>query len=214
MISPFALPPPLRASLAGHTWQRITIGESRAGVFHLNAPGQADMVLKAQVRDPLFPLQGEADRMRWLHGRIPVPRVIDFIQDSERDYLLMTALPGQDAATAKLPPGELIAILADALRRLHAVETAGCPFRHAIGDCVAESKAMLDAGRVNVGNFDPENQGREPSAIFAELNATRPADETCVFTHGDFCLPNVIIAAGQLSGFVDLGRAGAGDPYP
>jgi aminoglycoside phosphotransferase len=33
-----------------------------------------------------------------------------------------------------------------------------------------------------------------------------------VLIHGDFCLPNVLVQEGSLSGLVDVGRAGLGDP--
>jgi len=210
---PLALPPRLATSLAGYSWQRIAIGESRADVYRLNQPGQPDLILKTITRDPLFSLAGETARLRWLRGRAPVPAVIDFAQDPVRDFLLMQALPGTDAATADLPTAMVVDRLADALRRLHAVPVDDCPFRHSIDDCVAEAKARLDAGQVDVTNLDPANLGRDPADLYTEMLATRPASETAVFTHGDFCLPNVMVAGGQLSGFIDLGRAGIGDPY-
>jgi kanamycin kinase len=30
--------------------------------------------------------------------------------------------------------------------------------------------------------------------------------------HGDFCLPNVLVEHGHLTGLVDVGRSGLGDP--
>jgi aminoglycoside phosphotransferase len=54
------------------------------------------------------------------------------------------------------------------------------------------------------------------------LRATHGADTTgCPFgerkrghvlIHGDYCLPNVLVSDGKLSGLVDVGRAGLGDP--
>ena len=37
--------------------------------------------------------------------------------------------------------------------------------------------------------------------------------EGTAFVHGDCCLPNVMIYRGKVSGFVDLGQAGRGDPW-
>ena len=31
--------------------------------------------------------------------------------------------------------------------------------------------------------------------------------------HGDFCLPNILVKDGKISGFIDLGDAGIGDPW-
>ena len=68
--------------------------------------------------------------------------------------------------------------------------------------------------------------GAEPSLIATEFGAIlrvlHSVDATdCPFgksgrghvlVHGDYCLPNVLVQAGALSGIVDVGRAGLGDP--
>ncbi|TFH13229.1 aminoglycoside 3'-phosphotransferase, partial [Candidatus Bathyarchaeota archaeon] len=37
--------------------------------------------------------------------------------------------------------------------------------------------------------------------------------ENFVFTHGDYCLPNILIEDGVLSGVIDWDYAGLADPY-
>ena len=58
-----------------------------------------------------------------------------------------------------------------------------------------------------------ENTGRAARDIYDELVATKPLEEDLVFTHGDYCLPNVIVSDSGISGFVDWGRAGVADRY-
>ena len=38
-------------------------------------------------------------------------------------------------------------------------------------------------------------------------------NESLVFTHGDYCLPNIIIEERELSGVLDWDYAGLADPY-
>lgn len=65
----------------------------------------------------------------------------------------------------------------------------------------------------------PERVARELGAILRTLHATDAAD--CPFgtrkpgnvlLHGDYCLPNVLVHEGRLSGLVDVGGAGLGNP--
>jgi aminoglycoside phosphotransferase len=62
-------------------------------------------------------------------------------------------------------------------------------------------------------DFDEERQGRTAEDLFEELVSSKPADEDLVFTHGDYCLPNIILDDGKLSGFVDWASAGVADRY-
>ena len=43
-----------------------------------------------------------------------------------------------------------------------------------------------------------------------ELN--KPGEEL-VFSHGDFCMPNIFIQNGELAGYIDLGRSGVADKW-
>lgn len=38
-------------------------------------------------------------------------------------------------------------------------------------------------------------------------------EEYDTLIHGDFCLPNILVKDGKVSGFIDLGDAGIGDPW-
>ena len=49
--------------------------------------------------------------------------------------------------------------------------------------------------------------------LYDNLLQLCPAKEHIVFTHGDLCLPNILIRQETSAGFVDWGEAGLSDPH-
>jgi aminoglycoside phosphotransferase len=115
-------------------------------------------------------LAGERDRLAWLEGRWPVPKIVGFFHASGDDWLVTQALNGVPMFHPSVgwPPGRVAAALGEILRGLHATEANDCPF-----------------------------------------GARKPGH---VLVHGDFCLPNVLVDNGKLSGLVDLGGVGLASP--
>jgi len=99
------------------------------------------------------------------------------------------------------------------MRRFHALPVAECPFDHRLDALIEEARQRTRAGLVDETQFDDVRLGRTARDLLDELEQTRPASEDLVVAHGDYCLPNVMIARGRISGFVDLGRAGVSDRH-
>ena len=62
-------------------------------------------------------------------------------------------------------------------------------------------------------DFHPEHQHFTSQEALKELEAKMPVSEDVVLCHGDYCLPNVLIKAGRVSGYVDLGELGLADRW-
>jgi aminoglycoside 3'-phosphotransferase-2 len=208
-----SLPLKLQVPLDGYRWQHVTIGESGAETFRLSRRGRPTLVLKTSSDNPHLSLRGEADRLLWLAGRIGAPAAVEYIRESDKEWLLMTALPGTNALEARLPAHVTVDLVANALRALHAIDAATCPFDEALDRKIARAGANLAAGLVEEEHFDERNRGRSATDLFSELLSRRPATQELVVTHGDACLPNFMIDGARFSGLVDCDRVGRSDRY-
>ena len=112
-----------------------------------------------------------------------------------------------------MDPRWVVQELARGLRWFHALPVDDCPFDARLDVRLREAKQRLDAGLVDEANFDPERQGLAAVDLYPMLLRDRPASEDLVVTHGDYCLPNVLLAGSGVVGFVDVGRAGIADRY-
>ncbi|MBD2868163.1 APH(3') family aminoglycoside O-phosphotransferase [Paenibacillus arenilitoris] len=208
------LPREIERLTAGCRRQRVTVGMSESRTYRLTGDA-GRFFLKHHAADAVEKLRGEKERIEWLRGKLPVPEVVLFAEDETGEYLLLTEIAGLDASEKaherSLP--QLIRLLAEGLRMVHGVPIADCPFDRTLAVVLAEAGRRTGLGLVDEDDFDTVRQGRRAEDLYRELLAGKPASEDPVFTHGDYCLPNVVIREGRIGGFIDLGRAGIADRY-
>ncbi|MDI6893297.1 MAG: aminoglycoside 3'-phosphotransferase [Bacillota bacterium] len=202
--------------LKTHTWQQVALGASLCQVFDLMPHGGGPCVyLKVSGPTSGCQVRRERDRLVWLRGRIPIPEVLGYVEYAGRQYLLTTGIAGVPASDPSLGGNlpRLVSLLAEGLKLIHAVPFEHCPFDARLEVEVVRAHGRMVAGLADEEDFDPVRKGKTARELYDMLIETRPAREDLVFTHGDYCLPNVIINDGEISGFVDLGSAGVGDRY-
>lgn len=187
------------------------IGMSGATVLYLD-----DLVLK--IEDAGRESDNNLAMLRWLDGKVPVPKVLAEETVQGKRYLLMSRLTGKMACDeAFLPrPAELVKGLAEGLRMLWSIEATECPCDQTLDKKLENARYMVENGLVDMENVDPETFGEggfeSPAHLLRWLEENRP-HEAPVLSHGDYCLPNVFLEGGQVSGFLDLGRCGLADRW-
>jgi aminoglycoside 3'-phosphotransferase-1 len=107
----------------------------------------------------------------------------------------------------------VVDVLARFLRRLHVVPVQDCPFDAGHFLRLAQARARVEAGRVDVDDFDEKRRGWSPAQVLERAMAGLPPPTDPVVTHGDLSLENILLQADEVTGCIDVGRAGLCDRY-
>ena len=143
----------------------------------------------------------EYHMMRWLQGKLPVPEVIAAEKVGDTRYLLMSRIGGTYLCDdAILDDQERLAeLVADGLRKMWAVDISDCPTIRTLDEKFKEIDEGLRGGWITKEQADqPETYGpggfESPAQLFEWLVKNRPKEEF-VLSHGDYCMPNVLLEA-------------------
>lgn len=175
-----------------------------------------DMVLKIQ-RTGEEP-DREYEMMRWLRGRVPVPEILAFERAGGVNYLLMSRLPGEMACADRYlkAPEELLHLLAQGLQLLWQTDICGCTAGDTLDRKLRRARERVERGFCDTSDAEPDTYGsggfRDPADLLDWLERNRPEEEP-VLSHGDYCLPNIFLSDGRVTGFIDLGHCGIADRY-
>ena len=212
-MPPDELPAALQQLLQDVTWQPDELGQSSARTYRAGGPD--DFYLKINAVEPDGGLQTEADALQWLGRCLPAPEVVFYERVANTDYLLMRALPGLPASDSawKHNPKRLTELLANTMRALHNLDWRTCPFDQRTATKLQNAAGRVRQGLVDATDFEAENRGSTPQQLLDRLYKNQPDTDDLVVTHGDFCLPNVLLDDWTLSGLIDVGGLGFGDRY-
>ena len=165
--------------------------------------------LKTAARDAL---KTEAMLTEFLHSKHLATEVLAY-ENSKQDWLLTRRVPGEDCTHRQYldNPKRLCETLAHLLRTLHDTDTAGCPIPDHRASYLATAEQNYQAGRFDLSYFSDGNRSVQDAWAVVQNYASSLKNDTLL--HGDYCLPNIMLANWQFSGFIDVGRGGVGDRH-
>lgn len=195
----------------GYSVYRLPGGGSGAGLYGVTTDFNRRYILKQQKQS----LESEYLNYKWLQNKVPVPEIIFYTHGDGQDFLCITGLQGKslDLFIGSVEADVIVGSYAKALKLLHSQKPDNkvivCDLDKRISDVERNVKNNL----VSPSHFQSENQQHQPYELFLQLKKSKPPKAELVFTHGDYCLDNLIYNDGKLSGFVDLGNGGIADKY-
>lgn len=192
---------------------------SSAHVYFFRHPqgrGRFLKVLKsAERRSDEAKLGTEKVALEGLRGLSWVANVVYYCVEDGVEYLITEELPGRSSegewARADIP-GMLRAV-AEGLRRIHTLAIRDFALDGSVDGLLARLERRVRLNLVGEGELEGVGWRGSAQELLEEMQRRRPRNEERVLTHGDFCLPNVLVEAGQVTGVVDWGHAGVGDRH-
>lgn len=191
------------------SYQIDEIGESDSTVVLFD-----NMVLKIEKSGDNA--DREYNALKFLDGKLPVPEIICFQKENGYNYLLMSKLKGVMACSCIKDLNSLIELLADGLKQFWSVDITDCTLNSTLDKKLKAAKFNIDNDLVDIDDFEENTIGvngfKDINALYNFLINNKPKEDL-VFTHGDYCLPNVFSDGEKITGFLDLGKAGIADRW-
>lgn len=209
------MPSGIREWLDTATINQNQVGLSSASVYRCSDIGGSNRSAFLKM-DTKGALQREVEVIQWLQGKLPVPVVYAYESSDTMDYLLMSELEGMHGACSMwLEEHELLVrAYAEGLKQIHTVDCSHCPWDAGLSFKMEQARAVVTNGKMNMDLLEDQYKHYTAEQLLALLEQQIPADEELVFTHGDYCMPNIILASDcTCSGFIDWSRAGIADRY-
>lgn len=205
------LPEKIRKLLSDENYTIDNIGMSESSVFIYE-----NKVLKVQEWNE--EAENEYRMLQYLNGKLPVPLLYACEIADGKSYLLMSKCAGEMACFHEYmnTPAVLCKLLANGLKRLWSIDVSDCPSNQRLSCKLARAEYNIKNGFVDLDNVEPDTFGeggfKNPTELLQWLCENRPEEEL-VFSHGDYCLPNIFGIQGEVTGYIDLGRAGIADKW-
>ncbi len=160
-------------------------------------------------------LERECQILKWLENKVPVPKVVYYEQDEMIQYLLMTTVKGmnmEEDYEKNQSIEQTIMLYANILKVIHQIDYHDCLIKVRDEDMLEDVHKRIQKGLV-FDNFDEEYNYLTPLGLFQKLCDLQPKYHDFAFTHGDYCMDNLMVDNNECTGILDVGRGGMSDKY-
>ena len=161
-------------------------------------------------------LTQEHNALKWLNGKLSVPEVVLFDDESENEFLITKAIPGEMICSEKYinNPNIALKIIKEAFNNIYSVDISDCPFNVSNKYKLSLVEKNVKNGLVRDENLKEETLQKYSSVenLLQYLIDNQFEEELC-FSHGDTSLPNIFVQDNSFSGCIDVGECGIADKW-
>ena len=198
--------------IIGAELKEIGIGCSDSQVFEIIKNDKV-YYLKIAKKDLLTQ---EYNALKWLDGKLDVPKIVLFDDESENEFLITEAIDGEMVCSDYYVnnPDIAIKIIAEAFKKIYSINIKDCPFNVSNDYKLSLVEKNVKSGLVKNDSLKEEtlNKYGNVENILNYLKQNKFEEELC-FSHGDTSLPNIFAKDNHFSGFIDVGECGIADKW-
>lgn len=217
MIGDIELPKELKTLCNTYQLEEDFEGESPTDVFKLIGPSET-LYLKIghqKFSNTTYSIARERDVMLWLSQKLRVPKVLNYLEKNEYQFLLMQQLEGEGLydkwEKGEFSSDKFVDVFAEAIKQLQTIQITDCPFDSSLDVRLSELRYLIDNNLIANGDLAAsELPFTDPEGLYQHLQ-TPQFTENLVFSHGDMNDANIIIDAQGKIGLIDWGRGGRAD---
>lgn len=192
--------------------EEISIGCSDSQVFKVVKNDNTYFIKMAKKNL----LTGEYNALKWLDGKLLIPKVFMYEIYNETEFLITEAIPGEMVCSDNMIDNNDVGIkvIVEAFKNIYNVDYTECPFNVSL-----DYKLKLVSDNVKKGLIDYDDLSDDVKEKFETLDDIlnylyeNRFDEELCFSHGDTSLPNIFCKDGNFSGFIDVGECGIADKW-
>jgi len=205
------IPENIRKFISDKAYKTDTTGISQSEVIIFG-----DMVLKTEIYTS--DTDSTIQMIKWLQNRLPVPEIICHEVCEDKSYTLMSRVKGRMSCDVyhMEQAEETVALLAEGLKMLWSADISDCPRTLTFADDLKTARYHVENDMIDMQATDynllKENGFNDVSQLLPWLEKNVPENDM-VLSHGDYCMPNVLIEDGKISGFIDLGECAVSDRW-
>lgn len=188
------------------------IGHTDAEVYFINTK-EEKLVLKIHKNAKDKYLFNLSKKLKWLECRLPVSKVKAYKIIDKKEYLLTNFIDGEPSFQYghKNNQKSIGIILGESLRKIHDLEINSYPFKINHEKKIERLLEKIKKDLIKKQTLEYYFTSLDKNEILVYIKSLIPSKWDLVFSHGDYCLPNILIKDDKLSGFIDLGDCGIAD---
>lgn len=161
----------------------------------------------------------EVKMIKKLSNDIPLPKLYMHKIENNKSYTLMSRVEGKMLCDSFYLENEdlLLNLASEVITSLWSVDVSDLKSDVSLlQDRLKQARYNVENGLVDINNVEPttfkNGSFKDPYDLLNWLENNMPPLDI-VLSHGDLCLPNIIIKDNKVSGLIDIGKMGPADRY-